>query len=378
MTQRKRIHIPQRTYLRVDLESRTESRNESRTPWVASSNARQVEEQGTSRLIPETPCFTRNIMATPMSRSVREQYLNAAADALSAYLKDYLDNPSSLSRLCQLTLLLPELNPSFDVYDRRFLLQYTWALLRVSSSLGMRACVLVQGARRFGAMPLSVAGLRRHFDADLELSLSEWPENTVRSGELEDLAAIDNDVDILFVLSPTNAVSIPVIESVSNLVEHARDKPIVLINPRLDEVPSHSGVMQVSGRAERLKLISSFTDVFYMRLLFDAGRNFPLRGILYKAYPSPWQAWFSPESDEYQLTLECQERPQPDAVSDSFRRVRYQMQKERLQAEDVALENVLFSPLGLLGLVAIAGFLVYKGSSDNIAALLRTLRNAGP
>lgn len=333
--------------------------------------------QDISSIIPETPCFTRNIMVTPMSRSIREQYLNAAADALSAYLKDYLEDPSSLSRLCQLTLLLPELNPSFDVYDRRFLLQYTWSLLRVSSSLGMRACVLVQGARQFGAMPLSVAGLRRHFDADLEISLSEWPENAVRSDELEDLTAIDDDVDILFVLSPTNAVSIPVIESVSNLVAHVRDKPIVLINPRLDEVPSHSGVMQVTGRAERLELISRFTDVFYMRLLFDSGRNFPLRGILYKAYPAPWQAWFSPKSDEYQLTLESEEKPQPDTIGDSFRRVRYQMQKEKLQAEDVSLEKLLFSPLGVLGLVAIAGFLAYKGSGENFAILLRAFSNAG-
>ncbi|KAI0563712.1 Adenylate kinase/UMP-CMP kinase [Gracilaria domingensis] len=345
-----------------------------------SSESGQDDVQSAAAIIPTTPCFTKRIMATPMDRATRLQYLDFVAAAFKSYLQSYLNNPSDVSRLSQLTLLLPELNPTLDVYDRRFLLQLTWALLRVTSSLELRACVLVQGARRFGAMPLSVAGLRRNFDADLELSRSEWPEKAVSSGELEDLKAIEEDVDIVLVLSPTNAVSIPTVDSVTNLVEHFKGKPIALINPRLEEIPSHSGVMQVQGRADRLRLLHSFEDIFYMRMLFDAGKNFPLRGILYKAHPNQWQAWYSPSYDEYVLAMENEEKPKFSAVSDAFRRAMYQIQKERIskRGDDAVIEQLVLSPPAVFVFMIIVGFVIFKGGGDNLPTLWQSLRDSFP
>lgn len=142
------------------------------------------------------------------------------------------------------------------MYDRRFLPQLTWAVISFAvTTHGLRPRVLVQGRRAFGAIPLSVAGLRRHFDADLELSVDDWSRR-IRSDDLEDLGEVDDDDDVIITISPTNAVSCPVVQSVAECVtQRANGRPVILINPRLDDVPSHSGVMQVSGRADRIVFV---------------------------------------------------------------------------------------------------------------------------
>lgn len=109
------------------------------------------------------------------------------------------------------------------------------------------------------------------FDADLQLSRDAWPEDAVRSGELEIEDDVDDDDDIIFLLSPTNTVSIPVIEGVGKLVNRVGKRPVILLNPRLADVPSHGGVMQVTGRADRLTLLDSFEHIFFLKLLFKAG-----------------------------------------------------------------------------------------------------------
>lgn len=252
--------------------------------------------------IPGTP-FTSNVLSSPMPRTDRAVYLSAVTSAVDAFLYDALssngttgvDNDddevntnkvttssintvsassatTTTSRIAQVTLLLPELNPSLDVYDRRFLLQVTWAVISSAvTTHGLRPRVLVQGRRAFGAIPLSVAGLRRHFDADLELSVDDW-SRPIRSGDLEEVTDVDDDDDVIIIISPTNAVSCPVVQSVADCVrQKANGRPVILINPRLDDVPSHSGVMQVSGRADRIAFVDSFEQIFYLRLLFDAG-----------------------------------------------------------------------------------------------------------
>lgn len=208
-----------------------------------------------------------------MPRPHRDVYLSAVTAATSAYLSQLREPDRALSpgQLAQLTLLVPQLNPELDVYDRRFLLQLVWAVLEATvSTHGLSTRVLIQGRRAFGAIPLSVSGLRRHFDGDLALSASEWPR-PIRSGDLEEDGDLDDDDECVVIVSPTNAVSIPVIDSVVDLVRRAAGRPVLLVNPRLDDVPSHSGVMQVSGRAERIAFKHRFADLFYFRLLYNSG-----------------------------------------------------------------------------------------------------------
>lgn len=201
----------------------------------------------------------------------RDIYLRAVAAATATYLSELQPGASS-TPMAQVTVLLPQLNPELDTFDRRFVLQLTWAVLDIAaSSCCLRTRVLIQGTGAFGAIPLSVAGLRRNFDADLEMSREAWPDSAIRSGFLENPNDLDDDDEIIIVVSPTNAVSIPVIDNLVDMVARARGRPVILLNPRLADVPSHSGVMQVSGRAERIRFLESIEDIFYLRLLFNAG-----------------------------------------------------------------------------------------------------------
>lgn len=221
--------------------------------------------------IPGTPCFTSRIMASPMPSERRHVYLQAAAAATARYLADF--QPGVSAPVSQVTLLVPQLNPELDVYDRRFLLSLAWAVLDVTAfSCRLRSRVLIQGTGAFGAVPLSVSGLRRNFDADLNMSQEAWTENIIRSGALENVDDLDEEDDIIIVVSPTNAVSIPVIDNLTDMVARARGRPVILLNPRLADVPSHSGVMQVSGRAERMRFLENIDHIFYLRLLFSAGK----------------------------------------------------------------------------------------------------------
>lgn len=242
------------------------------TTEVSDITTDQDSNTFSSRKLPETPCFTARVLSSPMQREDRQVYLDSITTATDAYLSKVrkVETPGQ-SPIGQVTLLVPQLNPSLDVYDRRFLLQVTWAVLSSTvTTHSLRSRVLVQGRRAFGAIPLSVSGLRQHFDADLAISAPDW-SHSIRSGELENETDLDDDDDAIIVLSPTNAVSIPVIISVMELSQRAKGRPIILINPRLEDVPSHSGVMQVSGRSDRIKFLQRIDEIFYLRLLYDPG-----------------------------------------------------------------------------------------------------------
>lgn len=201
--------------------------------------------------------------------------MSAVTNAVDAFLTAWKRDSalsSERSTVAQVTLQIPQLDPALDIYDRRFLLQAAWAVISATvAEHSLRTRVLVQGRRAFGAIPLSVAGLRRTFDGDLALSASDWPTDSIRSGDLEDPDDIADDDDLVLVLSPTNAVSVPVIDEVISLVKRAGSRPVILLNPSLNDVPSHSGVMQVSGRAARIAFLDSITNLFYFRVLYDPG-----------------------------------------------------------------------------------------------------------
>lgn len=269
-----------------------------------------------STRIPGTPCFTRHVVVSPMPLSARRVYLDAAAAAYAEWLAGLTG--AGEARVADCVCLVPQLNPELDVYDRRFLLQLTWACVDVAArGCGLRTRVLVQGTGKFGAVPLSVAGLRRNFDADLKVSRDAWP--CVRSGSLENADDLDDDDQVVIVVSPTNAVAMPVIADVEDLVARARGRPVVLLNPRLADVPSHGGMMQVSGRADRLQFLSDIEPVFHLRLLYKSGTQYPVRGILYRAFPGQWQVWRAHEGEpEYRLIANFPDKPSPADITDAF------------------------------------------------------------
>mmetsp|Transcript_12600 Transcript_12600/g.51076 ORF Transcript_12600/g.51076 Transcript_12600/m.51076 type:complete len:315 (-) Transcript_12600:648-1592(-) len=213
---------------------------------LAEEVAAEGNQDVTVELVGDSP-FTRNLNVSPMPRSERQHYINEVTNAVAARVDDVLSGRVE-NNLISVTMLLPELNTSLDIYDRRFLLSLAWEIvIELVKARGLTVKVMTQCPTKFGGLPLSVAGLRRHFEGDRELSRESWGEamDRVRTGDIDAVAVAEDD-DVFLVLAPTNIVSAPVIEDCIGLAKKVDGKrPIITLNARLDEVPSHSGVMQV-------------------------------------------------------------------------------------------------------------------------------------
>lgn len=285
-----------------------------------------------------------------MTRADRLTYLDAAARAFHAFL-------DSAETRGAVDLRVPQLDPSSDVFCRRFVLSLTWSLARVSAADRLlRTAVLVQAPSASGATPLSVAGLARHLAADWERSRDDWPEGTLRLGLLDGDTVVDDDVVII--ISPTNAVDVPTVVSVQRLAERAPSGTrVVLINGRLDDVPGHSGIMGVSGRAGRIETLRSFVDVFTCRLLYTSGTVYPVQGVLYHAFGGSWSVWRA-ERDErsYETIAEFEEKPGTSEITGAFTVDRVKREKARLKEEGA--DGIGSVPLPMLlsaGAIAVGG-----------------------
>lgn len=298
-----------------------------------------------SRYIAGTPCFTEHITACPMPKGDRYVYIDHAVAAAVDFITDLQnsqtryqtsDTESAQFNVCALTLLLPELNPSLDVYDRRFLLSLVWALvLRVAFDHRKRVRVLIQGTGSFGAIPLSIAGLRRTFEADLLVSEEglgghDAVSSVLRVGDLEDPASVEDEDEVFVVVSPTNATGVAVITDLMKFVSRVgTTRPVICINPRLEDVPSAAGVMGTSGRDQRIQFIRRIHNPFYLRLLYSSGTMYPLRGILYHRHRSPWQIWrhfVQDDTASYEKIADFQSHPDSSDITDAFAADAFQRQ----------------------------------------------------
>ena len=69
----------------------------------------------------------------------------------------------------------------------------------------------------------------------------------------------------------------------------AKNQAVVIVNPVLQDIPSHSGIMGVRGRAERLSFVQSFVPGYHLRLLYYKGQDYPIIGCLRYSYGGKWQ-----------------------------------------------------------------------------------------
>jgi hypothetical protein len=342
-----------------------------RVARAARGNLKMRTDRSDSQIIIGTPCFTKHIAASPMSQDDRSVYISAATDAVLDFVDDLrsglraprYDHP--YSNVCIVSVLVPQLNPELDVYDRRFLLSLTWSLVKgLINECKLPSRVLIQGTGKYGAVPLSVSGLRRQFEADMLASVDLWGgvdimRSQLRVGDLEDPAGIDEKDEAIVVVSPTNATGMPVIDDVIRMVERAGpSRPIICINPRLADVPSASGVMQVVGRSARISFLDCLDHAFCLRLLYDAGTMYPLRGILFRRHGHPWQVYNPDElTENYWLVAEFEVRPDVNAVSDALaadRRRRRRRLSKPAGIDTVVSQNLTTSVVALLSIALAA------------------------
>lgn len=224
--------------------------------------------------------WLNNVPATREARSFfQRQAIEAIAGAVVSEKKRF-----------SMTLRPPELDDEVDTYRVGTLLELARAVaLSLVSRLGLRVRLCVQGpmgSGTFQGVPLSLNGVRRL------LEQMDWGENTeelfarkyVRFGDATP-ASVDDDDDVFIVLAPQSLVGCSIVDSLQEMCAAiGDDRPVILVNPRLQDVASPQGVMGVRGRAGRLEFAESFDEIYKFRLVVPRGRAFfPILGALVKA-----------------------------------------------------------------------------------------------
>ena len=133
------------------------------------------------------------------------------------------------------------------------------------------------------------------------LARRDWdsPDFVIRGlGELVD--PIDADDDLYLVVNPSS-IEVAAVESLCNA---AADRPVILLNPALEDV----AVVGIGYAARQLRerFLSQIESCYYLRPLENAA--------VYRCYPGPWQIWRETAPDEYELVKELTQRPSGEEI----------------------------------------------------------------
>lgn len=193
--------------------------------------------------------------------------VSQAREATEAALKDGL-------RRIQVELVLPELKimPVAEEFVPLF----------AESGAALRVFFPDAGA----------AALARRDWGELGFSLSD-----VGSGRTPMLNKIKPE-DEIFLFIEASAVEVTQVEELCN---QAGDRPIVFLNPKLEDVATIG--IGYAGRQLRDRFLSTIESVYYLK---------PLEGLtIRRAYPNPWEVWLDPETDDddYQLAATSTQKP---------------------------------------------------------------------
>ncbi|KAF8108632.1 hypothetical protein N665_0106s0032 [Sinapis alba] len=252
----------------------------------------------------------------PHSRDIRSYFYE---DVLQATVRSIKDGNTRL----RVDINIPELNPEMDVYRIGTLMELVRTLALSFADDGKRVKVCVQGSMGEGAlagMPLQLAGTRKI------LEYMDWGDDETL-GTFVKLGAIggkevDEEDDIFILVAPQNAVGNCIIDDLQAMTSAAGKRPVVLINPRLKDLPASSGIMQTMGREKRLEYALTFDNCYVFRLLYYAGTQYPIMGALRMSYPYRYELYkrVTEENgkEKYVLISTYSERPTPDQINDAF------------------------------------------------------------
>ncbi|HTL88865.1 MAG TPA: DUF1995 family protein, partial [Leptolyngbya sp.] len=102
--------------------------------------------------------------------------------------------------------------------------------------------------------------------------------------------------DELYIFVSPSSVEVSPVEQICNA---AGERPVILLNPRLEDVATIG--IGYAGRQLRQRFLDTIEPCYYLRPLDD-------ESAILRCYPSPWQVWYATEG-VYQLIAEEQSRP---------------------------------------------------------------------
>ncbi|GAB2216185.1 hypothetical protein Droror1_Dr00023955 [Drosera rotundifolia] len=252
----------------------------------------------------------------PHTREIREYFYEDVLQATQRAVKD------GKSRL-KVEINIPELNPETDVYRIGTLMELVRVLALSFADDGKRVKVCVQGSMGVGALagtPLQLAGTRKI------LEFMDWGDYDAK-GTFINLGSIgpkevEEEDDMFILIAPQNAVGNCIIDDMKAMTDAAGDRPVILINPRLKDLPASSGIMQAMGRDQRLVYAASFESCYFFRLLYYIGTQYPIMGAIRMSYPYPYEIYKrvdeSPGKEKYIILTTFEQKPTGEEINDTF------------------------------------------------------------
>ncbi|XP_021745454.1 adenylate kinase 5, chloroplastic-like isoform X2 [Chenopodium quinoa] len=252
----------------------------------------------------------------PHSREIREYFYE---DVLQATLRAVKDG----KRRLKVEISIPELDPSTDVYRIGTLMELVRVIALSFADDGKRVKVCVQGSMGEGAlagMPLQLAGTRKI------LEFMDWGDYEAK-GTFINIGSIggnevDEQDDMFILVAPQNAFGNCIIDDLRAMTDAAGSRPVILINPRLKDLPGSSGIMQTMGRDKRLEYAESFENCYSFRLLYYAGTQYPIMGALRMSYPFPYEVYKrvdeAPGKEKYVMLSTFEKKPTSDDINNAF------------------------------------------------------------
>ncbi|MGE5656197.1 MAG: DUF1995 family protein [Actinomycetota bacterium] len=109
---------------------------------------------------------------------------------------------------------------------------------------------------------------------------------------------IEAEDQVFLVVNPA-AVEVAQVEQLCNL---ANGRPVILLNPRLEDAATIG--IGYAGRQQRERFLNTIESCYYLR---------PLEGAaIFRCYPQLWQVWLETTDGDYKLISETPQRPVGD------------------------------------------------------------------
>ena len=276
--------------------SRSRSRS-SRRPSFARANAGV-----------DIPTLLNN---TPHARETRAWFYDDCAKSIAAAV-------TSKERRIKIKTEFPELNVSGDVYRVGTTLELVRRVATTLARDGMRVKVCVQrsmGKGVFQALPLSLSGVSKL------LELMDWDDDVadaiVPNGGIS--GEDGSDADAFILVQPQNIVGYSILPYIAEMEEAVGDKPMIMINPRLDDIQSAGNVMSVRGRKERMEAVAAWKECYHFRLLYRKPYFHPIYGALrFAYYENEWELYKRTglrEAEKYELLATFASEPGPEEMT---------------------------------------------------------------
>lgn len=136
------------------------------------------------------------------------------------------------------------------------------------------------------------------------LARRDWGDKPYGIRGIGELKAQIQPEETLFLFIEPSSVEV---EDVEKLCNEAGDRPVVFLNPRLEDVATIG--IGYAARQLRERFLNTFDSCYYICALEGA--------LIFRCYPSPWQVWKEVE-EGYELMADFPHRPTNDELDQLF------------------------------------------------------------